>query len=235
MGLKCRSPGQYRWRVAGEQVSGLADEELIGEVLGDAREEVVDHRHVTLGLLHFLLSVQHNLRSRGTGQRIQHLRASTRKNVVLPCACSYRSGEVDGHQRVRGQEEVIESQGVFELRQHVAEPRDEPGQGKDGSHLRPGRTGDSRKISGTVVGMGSNRDEKKMGKGATIAELLREGWSLLRPHFWAYLSPGTCTSHARLADASTATFRSFSPNPTLPHHEVVEFRIHLLQDRHQVV
>lgn len=76
MGLKCSSPGQQRWRVAGEQVPSLANEELIGEILGDAREEVVDHGHVTLGLLHFLLSVQHNLR---TGQRIQHLRASARK------------------------------------------------------------------------------------------------------------------------------------------------------------
>lgn len=39
---------------------------------------------------------------------------------------SHRSSEVDGHQRVGGQEEVIKSQGVFELRQHVAKPRYEP-------------------------------------------------------------------------------------------------------------
>lgn len=50
-----------------EQVSSLAYEEFIREVLGDAREEVVDHCHVTLCLLHFLLSVQHNLRSRRPG------------------------------------------------------------------------------------------------------------------------------------------------------------------------
>lgn len=66
-------------------------------------------------------------------------------------ACSYRSGEVDGHQRVRGQKEVIKSQGVFELRQHMAEPRDEPRQGKDGSHLRPGRTGDSKEALRTAA------------------------------------------------------------------------------------
>lgn len=65
--------------------------------------------------------------------------------------CSYRSGEVDGHQRVRGQKEVIKSQGVFELRQHMAEPRDEPRQGKDGSHLRPGRTGDSKEALRTAA------------------------------------------------------------------------------------
>ncbi len=48
---------------------------------------------------------------------------------------SYRGGEVDGHQRVWSQEEVVESLSVFELWQHVAEPRDEPGECKDGSHL----------------------------------------------------------------------------------------------------
>lgn len=60
-------------------------------------------------------------------------------------ACSYRSGEVDGHERVRGQEEVIEPQGVFELGQHVAEPGNEPRQGKDGPHLRPGRQAEAKR------------------------------------------------------------------------------------------
>lgn len=54
---------------------------------------------------------------------------------------SYRSGEVDGHEWVWGQEEVVESQGVFELWEHVAEPRNKPGQCKDGSHLRSKRKG----------------------------------------------------------------------------------------------
>jgi len=54
---------------------------------------------------------------------------------------SYRSGEVDGHQGVRRQEEVVEPHGVFEVRQHVAVPRDEPGQREDGPHLRSVRHG----------------------------------------------------------------------------------------------
>lgn len=70
-----------------EQVSSLAHEELIREVLGDAREEVVDHRHVALGLLHFLFSVQHNLRSRRTGWRFGRLRVSTSKNPACVCVC----------------------------------------------------------------------------------------------------------------------------------------------------
>lgn len=36
-----------------------------------------------------------------------------------------------------GQEEVIESECVFEVRQDVAVPSDEPRQCKDGTHLRP--------------------------------------------------------------------------------------------------
>lgn len=49
---------------------------------------------------------------------------------------SYRSSKVDGHQWMRGQEEVVESEGVFEVWQDVAVPGDEPGQCKDGPHLR---------------------------------------------------------------------------------------------------
>lgn len=54
---------------------------------------------------------------------------------------SYRGGEVDGHQWVWGQEEVVESEGVFELWQHVTVPCDEPGQCEDGAHLRSKRKG----------------------------------------------------------------------------------------------
>lgn len=53
----------------------------------------------------------------------------------------YCSSEVDGHQWVRGQEEVVESQGVFEFWEHVAEPCDEPWQCKDGPHLGSDRKG----------------------------------------------------------------------------------------------
>lgn len=79
----------------------------------------------------------------------QQIRMSVRLRVVcewaaypllhslLASACSHRSSEVDGHQRVRRQKEVVKSQGVLGLRQHMAKPRNEPGQGKDGPHLRP--------------------------------------------------------------------------------------------------
>lgn len=49
---------------------------------------------------------------------------------------SYRSSKVDGHQRMGGQEEVVQPQRVSELWQDVAVPRDEPGESKDGSDLR---------------------------------------------------------------------------------------------------
>lgn len=53
----------------------------------------------------------------------------------------YCGSEVDGHQWVRGQEEVVESQGVFEFWEHVAEPCDEPRECKDGPHLGSDRKG----------------------------------------------------------------------------------------------
>lgn len=60
--------------------------------------------------------------------------------------CSHRSSEVDGHQRVRRQKEVVEPQGVFGLWQHMTKPGNKPGQSKDGPHLRPeGRTGTKRR------------------------------------------------------------------------------------------
>lgn len=58
-------------------------------------------------------------------------------HFLLESAWSHRSSEVDGHQRVRRQKEVVKSQGVFGLWQHMAKPRNEPGQSKDGPHLRP--------------------------------------------------------------------------------------------------
>lgn len=57
----------------------------------------------------------------------------------LYCMSPYCSSEVDGHQWVWRQEKVVESQGVFELWQHVAKPCNEPWQRKDGSHLRSAR------------------------------------------------------------------------------------------------
>lgn len=60
---------------------------------------------------------------------------STCGACVWASVALYRGGEVDGHQRVRRQEEVVKSQGVFEVGEHVAEPCDEPRQCKDGPHL----------------------------------------------------------------------------------------------------
>lgn len=62
--LQCSPLGQQRWRELFEQVLRLADQEFIREVLGDVGEQVVHHSHVALGLLHLLLSVQHNLKKR---------------------------------------------------------------------------------------------------------------------------------------------------------------------------
>lgn len=73
--------GQYRWRVLVEQVLSLANQELVREVLGDARQEVVDHRHVTLGPLHLFLSVQHNLRRRGGVEHLSSVGANM--NLIL--------------------------------------------------------------------------------------------------------------------------------------------------------
>lgn len=72
---------QYGWRVLVEQVLSLANQELVWEILGDAREEVVDHGHVTLGLLHLFLSVQHNLRRRGGVEHLSSVGANM--NLIL--------------------------------------------------------------------------------------------------------------------------------------------------------
>jgi hypothetical protein len=45
-------------------------------------------------------------------------------------------GQVDGHEGRLGQKEVVEPYHVAVVGQHVAKPRDEPGQGKDGAQLR---------------------------------------------------------------------------------------------------
>lgn len=52
-------------------------------------------------------------------------------------ASPYHSGEVDGHEWVRRQEEIIEPQNMPEIWQDVAVPCDEPAQGEDRAHLRP--------------------------------------------------------------------------------------------------
>ncbi len=49
---------------------------------------------------------------------------------------SYHSGEVDGHEWVRRQEEIIDPQNMPEIWQDVAVPCDQPAEGEDGAHLR---------------------------------------------------------------------------------------------------
>lgn len=102
----------------------------------------MDHGHVTLALLHLLLSVQHDLKGERRENSFHTWWVAAPEDVISTCracACAsaalYRGSEVDGHQRVRRQEKVVKSQGVFEVGEHVAEPSDEPRQRKDGPHL----------------------------------------------------------------------------------------------------
>lgn len=48
---------------------------------------------------------------------------------------TYHSCKVNGHQRVAGQEEVVQPHDVPEVRQDVPKPGDEPAERKDGPHL----------------------------------------------------------------------------------------------------
>ena len=48
----------------------------------------------------------------------------------------YCSCQIEWHERVTSQEEVVESDDVLEFVEHVAVPRDEPTQREDGAHAR---------------------------------------------------------------------------------------------------
>ena len=48
----------------------------------------------------------------------------------------YRCGQVDGHQRMAGNEEVIQPNYILNVTQHVTKPRDQPRQWKDGANFR---------------------------------------------------------------------------------------------------
>lgn len=62
--LQSCSLGQKRRREPVKQVLCPRYQQFVREILGNSRQEVVDHGHVTLALLHLLLSVQHDLRSK---------------------------------------------------------------------------------------------------------------------------------------------------------------------------
>lgn len=66
----------------------------------------------------------------------QNKLTGSRSFPVGGVALSYRGSEVDGHQRMRTQEEVVESHGVLELWKDVSVPGDEPRKCKDGANLR---------------------------------------------------------------------------------------------------
>lgn len=48
---------------------------------------------------------------------------------------TYHSSKVDSHERMGGQEEIVEAQDVADVGENVAVPGDQPAQGKDGPHL----------------------------------------------------------------------------------------------------
>ena len=54
---------------------------------------------------------------------------------VLPSVEDNSGGQVDGHEGRLGQEVVVETDHVPVVGQHVAEPRDQPGQGEYGAQL----------------------------------------------------------------------------------------------------
>ena len=57
---------------------------------------------------------------------------------------------------MRGQKEVVEPQGVFELWQDVAVPCDQPGQGEYGAYLRSG-VGENTKRKMNSVALGFDK------------------------------------------------------------------------------
>lgn len=140
--LQSCSLGQKRRRVPVKQVLRPWYQQFVREILGNSRQEVVDHGHVTLALLHLLLSVQHDLRNKRRENRFNTSGCDFTWRACTPASTTlYRGGEVDGHQRVRREEKVVKSQGVLEVWEHVAKPCDEPRQCKDGPHLSSDRKG----------------------------------------------------------------------------------------------
>ncbi len=103
----------------------------------------VDFQHLLAGVLSFkdAQSVKIVLKtfSPSLSRTLKRSKRSTARGADCTTSrdpSSYHSGEVDGHEWVRRQEEIIDPQNMPEIWQDVSVPCDQPAEGEDGAHLR---------------------------------------------------------------------------------------------------